>query len=129
MSKIYKTHINGNPKRPGTHQYPHLGPKVAVVAEKLDPTVNQLCFYRIFQTVRNLQKRDHGNEFRGSKNGRKEVWVGLRGPKNTKIWRPKFEVVAAFADPIRERPVTTGQEILPATTSRRPPPPYLARVQ
>ena len=27
-----------------------------MVAEKLDPTVGQLCFCRIFQTVRNLQK-------------------------------------------------------------------------
>ena len=55
-SKIYKPHINGKPKRPGTHRYPHLGPKVAVVAEKLDPIVDQFCFCRIFQTVRNLQK-------------------------------------------------------------------------
>ena len=31
-------------------------------------------------------KRDYGNEFRGSKNGGNEVWVGLRWPKNTKIW-------------------------------------------
>ena len=30
-------------------------------------------------------KRDHGNEFRGSKNGGREVWVGLELPKNRKI--------------------------------------------
>ena len=27
---------------------------------------------------------DHGNEFRGSRNGGKEVWVGLKWPENTK---------------------------------------------
>ena len=27
-------------------------------------------------------KRDHGNEFRGSKNGGREVWVGLEWPEN-----------------------------------------------
>ena len=26
------------------------------MAEKLDPTVDQICFRRIFQTVRNLRK-------------------------------------------------------------------------
>ena len=56
MSKIYKLYINGKPKRPGTQQYPYFAPKVAVVAGKLDPIVGQLCFRRIFQTVRNLRK-------------------------------------------------------------------------
>ena len=100
-----------------------------MVAEKLDPTIGQLCFCRIFQTVRNLQKKDHGNEFRGSKNGGKEVWVGFRWPKNTKIRRPKFVAAAAFADPIQARPTAAGQEILPAAASRRPPRPCPARVQ
>ena len=56
MSKIHKPYINGKPKRPGTHQYHFLGPTVAVVAGKLDPTIDRLCFRRNFQTVRNLQK-------------------------------------------------------------------------
>ena len=56
-SKIYKIYINGKPKRPGTHQYPYLGPKVDVVVGKLDPTVGQSCFHRFFQTVMNLEKR------------------------------------------------------------------------
>ena len=34
-------------------QHECLGPKVAVVARKLDSTVGQICFRRIFQTVRN----------------------------------------------------------------------------
>ena len=56
MSKIHKPYINGKPKKPGTHQYHYLGPTFVVVAGKLDPTAGQLCFRRIFQTVRNLQK-------------------------------------------------------------------------
>ena len=51
-----QTYINGKPKRPGTHQYHYLGPTVALVAKKLDPTVGQLCFRRNFQTVRNMRK-------------------------------------------------------------------------
>ena len=128
-SKIHKPHINEKPKRPGTHQYPHLCPKVVVVAGKLDPTVDQLYFCRIFQTVRNLQKRDHANEFRGSKNGGKEVWVGLKWPKNTKIRRPKLAAALAFAGPIWARPTAAGRKILPAWLSGRPPPPCPARVQ
>ena len=68
-SKIYKLYINGKPKRPGTQQYPYLGPKVAVVAGKLDPTVGQICFRRIFQTVRNMQKGTTGMSSKGPKIG------------------------------------------------------------
>ena len=68
-SKIYKLYINGKPKRPGTQQYPYLGPKVVVVAEKLDPTVDQTCFRRNFQTVRNLKKRTTGMSSEGPKMG------------------------------------------------------------
>ena len=74
-------------------------------------------------------KRDHGNEFRGSKNSGKEVWIGLKWPENTKIRRPKFAVVVSFAGPIRARPAAAGREILPAAASRRPPPPWPVRVQ
>ena len=66
-SKIYKIYINGKPKRPGTHQYPYLGPKVAVVAEKLDPTIGRFCFHRIFQTVMNLEKRTTEMSSKGPK--------------------------------------------------------------
>ena len=38
-----------------------------MVAEKLDPTVGQLCFCRIFQTVRNLQKGTTGMSSEGPK--------------------------------------------------------------
>ena len=62
---------------------------------------------------------DHGNEFRGSKNGGKEVWVGLKWPEYTKIRQPKFAAAAtaAFAGLIRARPAAAGQEILPAWSS------------
>ena len=49
--------------------YPYLSLKVAVVAGKLDPTVDQTCFRRIFQTVRNLQKRTTGMSLEGPKMG------------------------------------------------------------
>ena len=78
-----------------------------MVAGKLDPTVGQLFFRRNFQTVRNLQKRDHGNEFKGSKNGGNELWGGLKWPKMAKksrnAWLPK--VAAAVASPTRSRRV------------------------
>ena len=66
-SKIRKPYINGKPKRQETHQYPYLSPKVVVVAEKLDPTVGQLYFCLIFQTVRNLQKGTTGMSSEGPK--------------------------------------------------------------
>ena len=73
-------------------------------------------------------KRDNGNEFRGSTNGGKEVWVGLRWPENTKIRRSKFAVAAPFAGLIRARPAAVGREISPPWSSGRPPPPCPAHV-
>ena len=57
-------------------------------------------------------KRDHGNEFIGSKIYGKKVWVGLKWPENKKIRRPKLAAAAAFAGPIRARPAAVGREIL-----------------
>ena len=48
-------------------------------------------------------KKDHGNEFKGSKNGGREVWVGLEWPENEENRKPTVAAVAAFAGPIRER--------------------------
>ena len=90
-SKIYKLYINGKPKRPGTHQYPYLGPKVAVVAEKLDPTISQICFCRIFQRMMNLEKRTTGMSSKGPKmrGGRYESdWSGRKMAKSDDLrWR------------------------------------------
>ena len=90
-SKIYKLYINGKPKRPGTQQYPYLGPKVAVVVGKIDPTVGQICFCRIFQTVRNLQKRTTGMSSEGPKMGGRRygsVWNGRKMKKTGGLrWR------------------------------------------
>ena len=85
MSKIYKIYINGNPKRPGTQKYPYLDPKVAVVAGKLDPTVGQICFRRIFQTVMNLRKETTGLSSEGPKMGGGRygsVWNGRKTSKS-----------------------------------------------
>ena len=83
-SKIYKLYINGNPKRPGTQQYPYLGPKVAVVAEKLDPTIDQTCFCRIFQTVRNMKERTTGMSSEGPKMGGGRYGSAWNGRKKAK---------------------------------------------
>ena len=91
-SKIYKLYINRKPKRPGTQQYPYLGPKVAMVAGKLDPTVGQTCFRRIFQTVRNLKKRTTGMSSDDLKMGRGRYGSAWNGRKMKKTgdppWRP-----------------------------------------
>ena len=90
-SKIYKLYINGKPKRPGTQQYPFLGPKVAVVAGKLDSTVGQICFHRIFQTVRNLLKRTTGMSSEGPKMGGGRygsAWNGRKTSKSGDLARP-----------------------------------------
>ena len=88
MSKIYKLYINGKPKRPGTQKYPYLNPKVSVVVGKHDPTIDQICFRRIFQTLRNLKKRTTGM----SSEGPKMVVSAWNGRKTSKsgnpLWRP-----------------------------------------
>ena len=89
-SKIYKLYINGKPKRPGTQQYPYLGPKVAVVAEKHDPTVGQTSFRHIFQTVRNLQKKDTGMSSEGPKMGGGRYGSAWNGRKTKKIGDPPW---------------------------------------
>ena len=68
------------------------------------------------------------NEFRGSKNGGREVWVGLKWPENSKIRLPKVAAVAAFAGPIRARPAAVGREISRRWSSGGGSPPWLARV-
>ena len=74
-------------------------------------------------------KRDHGNEFRGSKNGGKEVWVGLEWPKNIKIRRPTLAAAAAFAGPIWARPAVVRHEIRLARSSGGGAPPWPAHVE
>ena len=84
-SKIHKPHVDGKPKRPGTHKYPYLGPKVVVVAKKLDPTVGRICFCRIFQMVMNLEKRttemsSESPKMMGERYG--SVWNGRKMTKS-----------------------------------------------
>ena len=77
----------------------------------------------------NLEKKDHGNGFRGSKNGGKELWVGLKWSENTKIRQPKVVAAAAFAGPIQAHPAAAGREILPPRSSGGGAPPCPVRVQ
>ena len=89
-SKIYKHYINGKTKRPGTQKYPYLGPKIVVVSEKLDPTVGQICFCRIFQTVRNLRKRTTGMRLEGPKMGGERYGSVWNGRKMAKSGDPRW---------------------------------------
>ena len=51
------------------------------MAGKLDPTVGQICFLLYLSNGDESGEKDHGNEFRGSKNGGKELWGGLNCPE------------------------------------------------
>ena len=99
-----------------------------MVVGKLDPTVGRICFYRIFQTVMNLEKRTTEMSSEGPKGGI-EVWVGLKWLENDKIWRPKVAAAAVFAGPIRARPAAASREILRPRLSSGGAPPCPARVQ
>ena len=63
-----------------------------MVAEKLDPTVDQICFRRIFQMVRNLQKRSTRMSSEGPKMGGGRYGSAWNGRKMAKSgnppWRP-----------------------------------------
>ena len=91
-SKIYKLHINGNPKRPGTHQYPYLCPKVAVMVGKLDQTIDRICFCRIFQTVMNLEKRTTGMSSEGPKMEGERYGSAWNGRKMAKSGDPRWRL-------------------------------------
>ena len=101
-SKIYNLYINGKPKRPGTQKYPYLGPKVVVVAEKLDPTIDQNCFHRIFQMVRNLKKRTTGMSSEGPKMGGGRYGSAWNGQKIAKSGDPPWQ-------PLQRSPARSGR--------------------
>ena len=73
-------------------------------------------------------KGDHGNEFRGSKNGGREVWVSLEWPKNRKIRQPTVAAAAVFAGPIWARLAVVRRETWPAGSSGGGAPPWPAQV-
>ena len=100
-----------------------------MVAGKLDPTVSRICFLSYLSNIDESGEKDHGNEFRGSKNGGRKVWVGLEFPKNDKIRQPKVAAAAVFADPIRARPAVAGREISWRRSSGGGAPPWPAHVQ
>ena len=56
-------------------------------------------------------KKDNVNEFRGSKNGGRDVWVSLECPENGEIRRPKVAAAASFAGQIWARLEAVRREI------------------
>ena len=75
------------------------------------------------------EENDHGNEFRGSKNGGREVWVSLEWPKNEENRRPTVATAATFAGLIRACPAAVGREILSTRSPLHDPPPWPVCVQ
>ena len=75
---------------------------------------------------------DHGNEFRGSKYGGKELWVDRKWPemaeKNQEQSGDHGGRRRRFAGPIPARPTAVGLENLPTGSSGCPLPPCPARV-
>ena len=72
-------------------------------------------------------QKDHVNEFRGSKNGGREVWVGLEWPENEENRRPTVAAATVFAGPIRARPATVDREIWPVRSPGGGVPTWVAR--
>ena len=74
---------------------------------------------------------DHENEFRGSKNGGKELWGGRKwqenGRKSGKLSVTHGGRRRRFAGPIPALPAAVGRKILPAAASGCPLPPWSAR--
>ena len=60
---------------------------------------------------------DHVDEFRGSKNGGKELWGGLKFPENQKIRRQTEVAAVVFSGQIPARPASVGREILRPASS------------
>ena len=75
------------------------------------------------------EEKDHGNEFRGSKNGGRGVWVGLECLKNVENRRPTLAAAAAFAGSIQVRSAAVGREIFSVSSPLHAPPPWPVRVQ
>ena len=69
-----------------------------MVVEKLDLTVGRFFLLHLSNGDESGEK-DHGNEFRGSENGGREVWIGLKWSKNDKILRPKVAVGREISRP------------------------------
>ena len=70
-------------------------------------------------------KRDHGNEFKGSKNGGREVWAGLKSGKFPMTHGGRR---CRFAGPIRAHPAAARREISQAWSFGGGAPPRPARV-
>ena len=71
---------------------------------------------------------DHVDEFRGSKNGGKELWGGLKWSENRKILRQTEVAAVVFSGQIQARPASVGREISRPASSCCGAPPRSARV-
>ena len=85
-----------------------------MVAGKLDPTVGRICFYRIFQTVMNLEKRITEMSSEGPKMVEMSYRLAGNGRKIKKFPVTHGGRRRRFAGPIRVRPAAAGREISPA---------------
>ena len=100
-----------------------------MVAEKLDPTVGRICFFRIFQTVMNMEKRTTEMSSEGQKMVERSYGVAGNGRKITKCPVTHSGRRRRFTSPIPIRLVAVGREISRPASSGCPPPICLARVQ
>ena len=100
-----------------------------MVAGKLDPTVGQLCFHRIFQTVRNLGKGTTEMSSEGQKMVGRRYGSAWNSRKTSKFGETKVAASALFAGPILASLEATGLEILPTWSSGGGAPPWPAHVQ
>ena len=100
-----------------------------MVAGKLDPTIGQICFCRIFQTMMNLEKRTTELSSDGPKMVKKSYRVAENGRKIKKIPVTHGGLRRRFAGPIPARPAVVGREILRPASSECPPPTCPVRVQ
>ena len=94
-----------------------------MVARKTRSSSRLNLFLPYLSNIDESGEKDHGNEFRGSKNCGREVWVGLEWPKNYKIRRPMAAAAVVFAGLIQARPVAAGREILRPRSSGGGAPP------
>ena len=99
-----------------------------MVFEKLDPTVSQIFFRRIFQTVMNMEKRTTEMSSEGPKMVGERYGSAWNGRKMT---NPATQGggCAVLAGPIWVRPAAAGREISRRRLSGGGAPPWPARVQ
>ena len=100
-----------------------------MVAGKLDPTVGQLYFYHIFQTLRNLQKGTTEMSSGVLKMVERSYGVAENGQKIKKLSVTHGGRRRRFVGPIPACPTAVGREILWPRSSSGGASPCPERVQ